>query len=66
MYYSVDLSPGHNLSDNSEELLGRGKRGARIYRSFCKKQTNKQKNPKTTTKKNPKTQVVEHQKIPAN
>ena len=44
-----DLSPGDSLSDSSEGLFRRGKGGARIYRSFCKKtKTNrltKQKNP---------------------
>ena len=32
-----DLSPGHGISDRSEELPQRGQGGARIYRSFCNK-----------------------------
>ena len=42
MFYSADktedLNLGHSMSDNSERLLGGGKRGgARIDRSFCNK-----------------------------
>ena len=37
--HAEDLSPGDSLSDTSEGLFQRGKRGARIYRSFCKKKT---------------------------
>lgn len=41
LFYSLDntegLSPEHSISDNSESLLRRGKKGACICRSFCDK-----------------------------
>ena len=35
--FSEDLSPEDSLSDRSEEVLQRGKGGARIHRSFATK-----------------------------
>ena len=64
MFYSValprtlaqdDSSLGCRLSDISEEVFQRGKRGARIYRSFCWGWGG-------TCKKH----VVEHEKITVN
>ena len=40
--HTEDLSPKDRFSENSEGLLWRGKGGARIYRSFCKKTKTKQ------------------------
>ena len=40
---SEDLSLGYHLSDSSEGLFRRGKEGARIYRTFCKKKKKKKK-----------------------
>ena len=42
-----DLSPGYSFSDSSEGLVQRGKGGARIYSSFCKKKGKRKEKPKT-------------------
>ena len=39
--FSLVLSPGYHLSDNSEGLFWRGKGGVGIYKCFCKTKTPK-------------------------
>ena len=39
--FSLVVTPGYHLSDNSEGLFWRGKEGVRIYKCFCQTKTPK-------------------------